>query len=584
MINFHNKSQKTYSLRKRILLIFTVVLISFFLIFASIIGYFTQVIRERTYESVHSTLEVYNQQLSHNLNRMHIFMFDMSEYGFDMKEVFTTSNVSTVYNKIIRSKELLDYSIPSFSEIDGMCIYATLNDTFIQSYKYQDSQNVSNFLKDQFRSASGLDNINVHGWYSEKINDEYYLIRIINVYNAYIGTWSKVTRLTSTFENVSKLNGQIVYVDDKGSALSTEEFNDYTFPVDLTTNDYHIINTDSGKALLVLNTLDYCDYYLAAVIPLKNIDNQLDPLYTLLFILLIITLMFTFVLVLSVTKFLSKPIRLLEDAATRMRDGDFEQKFADNPSDCQEIIEIDTAFNRMIDEIHNLRIDIYEENIARSELELEYLKSQIAPHFLINCLFSIMTLADQPKENQGILHKMIETLSSHLRYTLTHQTKVALEQELSYVDNYIELTKLRFPGCLNYTTDISPATKDASVFPLILLMLTENSIKFNMVMGEMLDITIVAKIVNKEHKSYLHLTHIDSGSGFPSSQLDELKAFSDNPSMQTTEFGTHLGIPNVAKRLRILYGSEGKIFFSNENGSGARIDIEIPYLEFNNNA
>lgn len=574
---------RTYSFRKRLVRIFSFVLILFFMIFVWIAWYFNISLQEKTYESVRDTLEVYNHQLTHNLDKLHIFMYDMSEYSLDMSEVVSEPDESQIFNHIIRTKELLDYSIPSFTEIDGMFLYAPINDTFIQSYKYQDGPVVSSYIKDQFRNSKSYENVQTKAWYSEKINNNYYLIRIIEMRGSYIGSWANVTQLTSTFKNVSDLNGNIVYVDNEGNALSSDAFKDYTFPIHLSLDTYHIIDIDSQKALLVLNKIDYCDYYMAAVIPLHSINSQLAPLYRLIVILLLVIPLFSALLLFSVSKFLSKPMHLLEDAAQQMREGNFEQKLPQASSNCHEIIEIDTAYNRMIDEIHNLRIHIYEETITKSHIELQYLKAQIAPHFLINCLFSIMTLAEQPLRNQEILHSMIETLADHLRYTLSDQTTVSLEKEMAYVHNYIELTKLRFPGCLFFEADIEIETFNASVFPLILLMLTENSIKYNMVMGESLTIKISAHVITQDNVKRLHMSHMDNGTGFSEEQLNRFNDFVNNLYINVVESdGNHLGIPNVAKRIRIVYGNQGFISFSNELDAGARIDIDIPYIPHTN--
>ncbi len=581
-MNFNYKPKFTYSFRRGIFLIFSALILTFILVLLWVSTSFTYTLRNNTYEHVHDTLEVYNQQLTHNLDKLHIFMYDMTEYSLDMTEVFRTPDLTNIYNKVIRTKMLLDYSIPSFTEIDGMFVYAPVNDSFIPSFKYDDGRVVTEYLKATFRETDYEGNIPMTAWYSKEIDGAYYLIRIIESNGAYIGAWSAIDRMTSIFEPISELEGNIIYIDQSGKPLSKGIYSQYNFSVSGSKDTYQIIDTDSGEALLVMNELSYCDYYLGAIIPLKNIDSQLSTLYRLFTFLAILMLAFTIIFLLSVTKFLSKPIRLLEGAAKSMRKGNFDHKIPEDTSNCQEIIEIDQAFNQMIDEIQHLRIDIYEENIAKTDIELQYLKAQIAPHFLINVLYSISTLAKQPSKDHRILDDMITSLSDHLRYTLSGSTLVSLSKEMSFVSNYIELTQLRFPGCLTFRPDIEPDTLDGSVFPLILLMLTENTIKYNMVMGEMLDIEIKAYRVQKDQKTFIHLTHIDSGQGFPQDTLDDLNHLTHifNQTNLSNMSNDHLGIPNVAKRLRIVYDQEATISFSNEDGAGARIDIEIPYIPF----
>jgi len=139
---------------------------------------------------------------------------------------------------------------------------------------------------------------------------------------------------------------------------------------------------------------------------------------------------------------------------------------------------------------------------------------------------------------------------------------------------YVELSKLRFPGCITYTAEIDPAAKGAMVFPLILIMFTENTFKYNLVMGEPLK--LIVRVDVNEAGDRIHLVHIDSGEGYPQEFLDhyssESKEYFDAPD------GQHIGIRNNIQRLKLYFGETAEIKFSNEPGLGARVDIDIPLL------
>lgn len=579
----NNKLHKQpYSFRQRVFQTFGLIFLSFIIIVGWLYSYFTNILLEKTYNNIKDTLEVYNHQLSDNLEDLDIFLYEMNNYSSDINQITSQKDVNKIYNNIMRTKDLLNYSLPSFTEIDGMFIYAPINNTFIQSYKYTDSLAVSSYLRKYLRTLNAdkkLNDINTKTWFTNEINGSYYLIRIIKANNSYLGAWSKVDRLTSSFKNISELEGNVVYVSRSGKPLSENDLSNYTFHVKTLLKQYSIIKMkDNSKSLLVTNELDYCDYYLVALIPLKNIDMQLKTIYRVLMFMSVFIIILVLLLMFSVSKFLSKPVLLLKNAVESIRLGNYDSHVPTDISNCKEILEIDTAFNNMLDEIHNLRINIYEEKISRSQIELQYLKSQIAPHFLINCLFSIASMAEDHAGNNDILQKMVQTLSKHLRYTLSDRTTVPLEEELTFVENYIELTKVRFPGCLTYETQIAPETTDASVFPLILLMLTENTIKYNMVMGEPLWIQITSQLVVKNNEKWIHLTHIDSGEGFISDMLSRINSKNHhNPNQKN---GSQLGIPNVVERLHLVYGEKALIHFSNEPDLGARIDIEIPHVPY----
>lgn len=102
---------------------------------------------------------------------------------------------------------------------------------------------------------------------------------------------------------------------------------------------------------------------------------------------------------------------------------------------------------------------LHKEELERVEMEkqleaarLEFLKSQINPHFLFNTLNMISCTAKL--EKAGTTEKMIASLSSLFRYNLKMSEQVVfLEQELKIVDDYIYIQKMRFGGRIRYERD-----------------------------------------------------------------------------------------------------------------------------------
>ena len=173
---------------------------------------------------------------------------------------------------------------------------------------------------------------------------------------------------------------------------------------------------------------------------------------------------------------------------------------------------------------------------------------------------------------------MVATLSQHLRYTLSTKERVPLSEEAEYEQNYVALSELRFPGCITFEMDISEEASRAMVFPLILIMFTENTFKYNLVMGEQLKLTVRAEIYEKEGEKRLHLTHIDSGGGYPE-EIIQMVNYGTASGIAGAD-GQKIGVRNIAHRLQLYYGESAELKLSNEFGMGARNDIDIPYVEY----
>lgn len=108
--------------------------------------------------------------------------------------------------------------------------------------------------------------------------------------------------------------------------------------------------------------------------------------------------------------------------------------------------------------------------------ELAFLKSQINPHFLFNSLNNIYSLAYQKSEKTP---DAILKLSGIMRYMLyeTNEDTVLLEEEVSYLENYIDLQRLRTKDEVYVDLQISIDREDYRVMPLLLMSFLENAFK-----------------------------------------------------------------------------------------------------------
>lgn len=117
---------------------------------------------------------------------------------------------------------------------------------------------------------------------------------------------------------------------------------------------------------------------------------------------------------------------------------------------------------------------------ARSQAELQLVKSQINPHFLFNNLnvLSNMVMKDNPEAN-----RFIEEFSRVYRYVLSNHEKevVELRSELEFIKPYVFLLQQRFASGLEVDIDIPEKYNSFYIIPVALQMLIENAIKHNIV-------------------------------------------------------------------------------------------------------
>lgn len=194
-----------------------------------------------------------------------------------------------------------------------------------------------------------------------------------------------------------------------------------------------------------------------------------------------------------------------------------------------------------------------EADLTRAQLDA--LRSQLRPHFLFNTLnaISVLTVEDAEKARRMLLR-----LGSLLRRSLDEsQHVVSLQQELSFLDEYIDIQRVRFGSRLSVTMAIDPATFDARVPVLLLQPLVENALEHG---ASDDDGTATIVVRAARDNGQLRLSVEDRGPG-PG----------DSPE--------GVGLRNTRERLRTLYGDATTLRLQRgRDGIGASVDIGMPFV------
>ncbi|MEP6750001.1 MAG: histidine kinase, partial [Bacteroidota bacterium] len=175
-----------------------------------------------------------------------------------------------------------------------------------------------------------------------------------------------------------------------------------------------------------------------------------------------------------------------------------------------------------------------EEKMANLTSELQFLKSQVSPHFLFNILNSMTYLA---RKQSVILEPALIKLSSLLRYMLydTDAEKVLLDKEIKYLENYIDLQQIRYHDLSVKVFLNIDDEKKWKIAPMLLIPFVENAFKHA---GSFVDDDSFIKIelVTKGQELFFSVWN---------------KYTESKPEQMDNASG--IGLKNVQKRLEILY-------------------------------
>ncbi|MEM1328162.1 MAG: histidine kinase [Bacteroidota bacterium] len=186
--------------------------------------------------------------------------------------------------------------------------------------------------------------------------------------------------------------------------------------------------------------------------------------------------------------------------------------------------------------------------------ELSALKAQLNPHFLYN-VFNTISASVPPEQERT--REMIAQLSDLFRYQLkaSKSELVSLQEELDFVQKYLDLEKARFEDRLRVTIDVPLAIRDAQVPPMILQPLVENSIKHGI--ASLIEGGEVAIRVRRMGEK-IQFEVSDTGIGVTD---------------KTKLFDVGIGLTNTKLRLEKQYGSELKI--SDNVPRGLKIEFAL---------
>lgn len=194
------------------------------------------------------------------------------------------------------------------------------------------------------------------------------------------------------------------------------------------------------------------------------------------------------------------------------------------------------------------------------ESELQFLRSQINPHFLFNNLNNLYSYA---LEGSSKTPEIILELSGLLRYMLYEckEKFVPLQKEIEQLHNFIKLSKLQIENRGKVHFDAHDIETGYKIAPLILIVFIENAFKHSQA-GQTKNIKIDIKLHMKNN-----MLHFDCTNNYePTEGLDAVD--------------TGIGLQNVQKRLQLLYPNRHHLQIQ-EDGTSYKVNLSMELRKMN---
>lgn len=324
--------------------------------------------------------------------------------------------------------------------------------------------------------------------------------------------------------------------------------------------------------------LEECDtdFSIQVVIANNRRMNQIMVMQLVQFILALQIMLILVMLIWQVRQNLIIPVKNLMEVLNKYQSvipeaGRKEQKAGQQEGINAAVDDAYMILDKLGSRVETLTVELYESELEKKQLQINFRNLQIRPHFFVNCLAMISGMAQVNAVDK--IQQMTVCLSKYYRYVLHDcMDMVPLYQELVHMENVIRVNAEWSSNELSFDYEVEEAVKELLIPVLCVSTFLENSIKHADGTDKALDIHLIAKAVIQEKEAYLYLRITDNGRGFPDEMVQGLNS---GAAVRETD-GRHIGINNVLQRLKLIYGGRARVLFSKGEKGGACVEIWIP--------
>lgn len=535
-------------IRKYLLVQFIII---FVVLFVYIVNTYSD-INKAQMTSVENMLNVYGSELQNKLDNSDALMeqvlyknteLELFQSGNESERVYASLRLKSQLEEVVTYNRYVDIFVIADSKYDN-CIDYESSDL---GYKYVSA------VRDYALKQASQKTVNAK-WKIVNLNGTKYICKL------YVWQYKAIGTFINLDNFMNKDQGQesevSIVLKQKGASkilgsygVSLEENQDYE-PIGA-----RFYLDDTGYYLQAYTSTNYILGFLTA-----NVISML--------ILFVVLVSFTIVIIRFIRLHIAKPIESMQQSMVVIQNGEYEYRILEDYGS-EEFHLLKETFNKLMNEILNLRISSYEKQILMAQTELKAIKLQIRPHFFLNALTTISSLSQQHKNDEIKLY--IDSLSKNVRYMFKSGLHtVTLGEEIQHVENYFEMQELKYPGCVFYFIDIPEELKNWRIPQMLINTVIENEFKYAVAMNSLLTILIKAVCVERNGRKYLQIEIEDDGKGYPDEVIEAFNSGTINLDK------TRVGLSSLKRMLEIMYEEDGLFKIKNIEPHGCKNIFLLP--------
>lgn len=538
-----SKTQKVKHLKKWTKNFMIAVLLIFIVIFACASIHINRSLTRDKKQELQNIIHVSGQNIEDAFQTTEAFIYETFTDSMDLHNL--KYNEDTIEQGIAREnissalKNICAWS----GKMDGIVFYSQeREDALIEVGRGKEDYAIRQYIKKNISSRRWLENFNPYGYKIVEVKSKTYILHVMCVQQCYFVSCSSESNMLEPLYALGDGYDYQVYLSEKEEVLENNKYIQIGYASETTGLSFGLL---LSKADILASLRDF------------------QVTFVLVFLVFIGLIPLTGYLI---TRFIEHPISEMAEKMQLVGQGDWETQM-ENTYNISEYTELIESFNKMVTEIEHLKIANYEAELKYQKSNLQYLQLQIKPHFYVNALNIIFSMA-QVRDFETI-QKICRALVDYTRYMFHDATSmVSLKKELEHVRDYIEIQKLRYGNYIYYEQDVDEQLEATLIPPFIIQSFVENSIKYGQKHHDILLIQVSAHIDKANEMIYIKIR--DNGTGYPQTILEDIE------NVNKDDGKIHIGLKNVRDRMNVIYGDTAGIHLYNDQG--AITELWMPYI------
>ncbi len=558
-----NRKLQKQTLKTKVLLVITAVCVPVLILFFWMNFFAIQQIQTHIFENNQDLLSLNVSQLDAELQKVSEYLLSESINSQQMALFASTDSLESYNGGILYTEKFRENS-HMLNYMDGIACYSRKNGKTVYCFtdyskSYTGRMQVIDYVKENWEECYQ----NSLHFRTCFINEQPVLLYCVGNEDLLFFAWTdyEVLMIPVSQWKLAQ-NSDFCFSTEEGILLTElpEKLQNLNFGGK--TGSYYF--SGAGDAYLITGVDSKVgDFRMMSVV---NRRDLLGVFYIIRILGVLAIVFFAAILAPFLIRFLQKcifgPLDSMEEGIRKIEKGDLDVQIR-NTDTSEELHHLIDSFNSMVTQIKTLKIQSYEDALEKQKLELDYMQLQIEPHFYLNALNLINTMAQA--EDVELIGELTENLSLYLRYIVSSRNgKTTILEETKHIAHYLKIMEIRFGENFQYVQEIDRRTEQLVIPPLVIQMLIENSMKYAFdIYGE----TRISLKISLEAAG-LYILAEDNGKGYPENILRDFEA--EKPPQNG-----HIGLWNIKKRLEQMY--PGRVVFQISNGetSGARTEIWI---------